>query len=124
MASRTLAPEAPAGPGTKTRKIALQLAILLFTAGAFAWLFYGDTSFGQARRMSLAHRHEPVVAEALAPRPEFARIKVGVTPGAGGRLLILGSVSSTGDLESLRRLIAGTNPPVETVYAVSVDAKP
>jgi hypothetical protein len=124
MASHPRAPGSPAGPGTTARKIAIQLAILLFTVGAFAWLFYGDTSFGQSRRMSLARRHQPVVTEAMAPRPEFARVTVGVTTGSGGALLILGSVSSADDLEALRRLIDGTNPPVDTVYAVSVDTNP
>jgi len=124
MTSRPRAPATPAGRGRTARKLALQGAILLVAAGAFAWLFFGDTSFGQARRVSLARRHQPVVTGALAPRPEFSRVTVGVTTGNGGALLILGSVNTAGDLEALHRLVDGTDPPVKAVYAVSVDTNP
>jgi len=108
-----------------SRNANLKLIVaFLLAAGAIAYLFFGDTAVRQSRRMSVAREHLPVVVRLLSSKPEYSRVTAGMTTGGGGRLLIHGCVATSADLESLRRVVAETRPPVETVYAVNLDARP
>jgi hypothetical protein len=85
-----------------------------------AYLVFGDTWLGQARRMRAARQHLPQVQSVLVSRPEFHSVGVGVGTGAGGCLLITGKVATGTDLQHLKTSVAATHPPIRVVYAVHV----
>ena len=76
--------------------------------------------------MKLARAHVPKVIQSLSSYPEFGGIKAGAGTAAGGCLLLVGRVSTEGDLERLKSIVAGTQPPVEVwfnVIATNADVK-
>jgi hypothetical protein len=89
---------------------------------ALAYLFFGNTAFGQARRLRMAGIHQPVVERAIGSDSRFSQVSVGCPTANGGCMLVVGMVPTHEDLEPLKRLVEGTNPPVTVIYGVDIRA--
>ena len=96
------------------------LTLVSVAAGLTLFVLFGPTAVRQQRWMAMARRHVPAVEALLRSDPAFADVTVGVGTGGGGTLLVVGHVAEPRDLERLRTIVAGTAPPVETVYVVRV----
>jgi hypothetical protein len=107
-------------PQTSPGKALLHCTVAGVMALALAYLFFGNTAFGQARRLRMAGEHQPLMEQAIASESRFAKVSVGCSTANGGCMLVVGMVSSQGDLESLRRLIETTKPPVPVTYMIDI----
>jgi hypothetical protein len=84
------------------------------------WVYFGDTSVSQARRMRIAREFLPVITSAVHSHQEFHDVTTGVGTGAGGCLVIYGVVESERRRTELQNIIAATKPPVTVTYAIKV----
>lgn len=103
-----------------TARIGLLVAASM-AIGSLLYLWYGPTAVRQRRWMGMAREHVPVVEALLFAGEGFEAMRVGVGTGGGGTLLVVGSVATQDDLQRLRTVVAGSKPPVETVFAVRVE---
>jgi hypothetical protein len=102
-------------------KIKLRVALLLgLLAVSAAYLYWGDTSVRQARRLKLANQHLPAVRAVLASSADFESLQAGGSTGLGGVILIIGRVPSAEALAQLKLLLDKTKSPVDLVYQVDI----
>lgn len=84
------------------------------------WIYFGDTSIRQKRRMKLAGEFLPSIVKTVHAHPEFQDVLVGVGTGAGGCLLVTGMIETEKNLSDLQRIIRTQNPPVVVIYNLKV----
>jgi len=100
------------------RKTLTTVAAFLLISSSLLYLFFGDTAVRQARRVKLARTHVPKVIQSLGSYPEFSSVKAEAGTAAGGCLMVVGRVSTQGEIERLKGIVAETQPPVEVWFNV------
>jgi len=99
----------------------LAITILLSVAAVLAgYLYFGDTSLKQTRRMRLGYKFLPTITNAVGVRPEFHDVRIGISTAKAGCFLVLGQVESHAQLSRLKDVIAATQPPLDVIFNLKV----
>lgn len=103
------------------RKALATVAAFLGMVAAIGYLFFGDTWIRQMRHLKMAEQHLPTIRKVLKSHSEFLNVDAGVNTGGGGIILVVGHLRTQGDLDSLKKEVANTLPPVEVIYVVKTE---
>jgi len=99
----------------------LAITILLSVAAVLAgYLYFGDTSLKQTRRMRLGYKFLPAITNAVGARQEFRDVQIGVGTAKAGCFLVVGQVESHAQLSRLKDVITATQPPLDVVFNLKV----
>jgi hypothetical protein len=102
------------------RRIPFFLTIAIVLVAYVAYYPFSPAGI-QARNMSKARSHIPIVQRALGSEPRFANVTFDDFTAQEGSLLVGGTVPTRADLDRLKEIVASTSPPTAVIFHVFVD---
>ena len=97
---------------------------LVELAIALLYLYFGDTTVRQVRRLRVVNEHLPQVTSHLEQDPRFRKVRVGVYTGEGGAMVLHGTVGTREESRAVEESVRSLDLPVTLVNRVTVETSP